>query len=277
MNCSEAEEQTVPYILGALDAEETASMDKHLANCEECRDRLRQHDDVVATLAYAAPQLDVPPRVKSLLFARIEAGDSTTSTSGRIGEWARALGDLALGRAARPGLAVASAVLAVVIVGGVWFNSRLNEITEDKETLAAQIETVAENEAEMMERQKAQHELIQQAATPGTTVKTLSATETAVSAGASAFVVIEATGMKGILTAIDMPPLTEGKAYQVWLIKDGQVHNTGAVFTVDSTGYGQTDIVLSAPLGEFDAMVITIESEGGSTGPTGESVLEGDL
>ena len=275
MDCKEAEEQLVPYILGSLESSEALGIDRHVAACPDCGLRLRREGAIVADLAYAVPQVKVPARVKRRLFARIRHDSLDEMPSDRVRAWSGLLADLGLKLAARSGLAVTSLLVVVMVLGEVWFNSRLNQIAEEKEALAAQIATVTDSEAEMIDRWKAQHDLIQMAAAPGTTVKTLSASETTVNA--SAFIVVEATGMEGTLTAIDMPQLPAGKVYQVWLVKDGGIYDTGAVFTVDSTGYGQTDIVLTAPLSEFDAMIITVESEGGSADPTSESVLKGDL
>ena len=275
MDCKEAKEQIVPYILGSLESSEMLGIDRHVAACPDCILRLRQEGAIVADLAYAVPQVKVPPGVKRRLFARIRLDSLDEKPSSKIQAWSSLLADLGLSLAARSGFAVTSLLVVIMVLGGIWFNSRLNQIAGEKEALAAQIATVTDSEAEMMERWKAQHDLIQKAAAPGTTVKTLSASKTTVSA--SAFIVVEAAGMKGTLTAVDMPQLPAGKVYQVWLVKDGGIYNAGAVFTVDSTGYGQADIVLTAPLSEFDAMIITVESEGGSADPTSESVLKGDL
>jgi hypothetical protein len=70
--------------------------------------------------------------------------------------------------------------------------------------------------------------------------------------------------------------------YRVWLIADGRRYSAGS-YTVDSTGYGYTNVKLFAPLAELDAIAITIERADGSKGgdrsspSTGRTVLRGDL
>ena len=75
---------------------------------------------------------------------------------------------------------------------------------------------------------------------------------------------------------MNLRPLPPDRVYQVWLVKDGRRYN-GGYFTVDSSGYGQTLIFPYASIAEFEGIGITIEPIGGSSGPTGISVLKGDL
>ena len=83
-------------------------------------------------------------------------------------------------------------------------------------------------------------------------------------------------GTRALLYFLNLPPLPPFQVYQLWLIKNGQMYST-AIFTVDSTGFGQAVIIPVTPFTEFDGAGVTIEPAGGSTGPTGVSVLKGDL
>ena len=76
--------------------------------------------------------------------------------------------------------------------------------------------------------------------------------------------------------ALDLRTLPANNVYQVWLIKDGRRYD-GGHFTVDASGYGQTLIFPYPSIAEFERIGITIEPLGGSSGPTGTSVLKGDL
>ena len=275
MECKIAEEKIALYLLGALESGEMSRIDSHIDTCPECRLKLREEGEIVAALAYAAPQIDVPPRVKQQLLSRIDEGDARSRSTGDIGFLTGLIPQLGLRLAAHSGIALASTLAVVIVLGGIWFNNRLDETAQEKEALAAEIETVVEGEAEMIERLKDQRDLISKAAAPGALVKTLSGTE--MSADSSAWVVVEATGMKATLSAYDMPPLLKGEVYQVWLVRAGQRYDTGAVFTVDSSGYGRADIVLAAPLAEFEAMLITKRDEDDESGGPGLSILKGDL
>ena len=274
MDCKEAQEQFELYLLGALEPREMARTDYHVDTCPECSRKLREEGNIVTELAYAAPQIEVPPQVKRQLFSRIEAAQAPLRTPRVIRDWLRDLVGLGPKLVPHSGITVGVALVAVVVLGGIWFNSRINNIDEEKEVLATQIESVAEGGAEMIEKLKEQRYLTYMSAAPDVSVNRLSATRPA--AKSRGMVMAPRTGEAPVLAALDLPPLPKDKVYQVWLIKDGLIYS-GGVFTVDSTGYAQTIIPLFAPMASFNAIVITVERAGGSPGPTGESVLKGDL
>ena len=87
---------------------------------------------------------------------------------------------------------------------------------------------------------------------------------------------VSQTGTDALLSVVDLPPLPADKVYLVWLMKERAKYNA-ALFTVGSTGYGQTVIIPVAPFWEFEAAGITIEPAGGSVDPTGVNILKGDL
>ena len=112
------------------------------------------------------------------------------------------------------------------------------------------------------------------AATPDRSVNMLWSSQR--SAPARGMMFMSNDGRIGILAVLDLPPLPDDLVYQIWLIKGG-VRTSVGTFTVDASGYGQTVIQLVVPVGEFDAIGITVEPAGGSRDPTGDQVLVGDL
>ena len=95
-------------------------------------------------------------------------------------------------------------------------------------------------------------------------------------ANARGMLMVSRSGSQALLLALNLRPLPPDRVYQVWLVKNGRRYN-GGHFTVDSSGYGQTLIFPYASIAEFEGIGITIEPIGGSSGPTGISVLKGDL
>ena len=57
MDCREAEELFVPYVLGAIDERERRLMDSHLESCGACSVALRSDGQTVASFAFELPQL----------------------------------------------------------------------------------------------------------------------------------------------------------------------------------------------------------------------------
>jgi anti-sigma-K factor RskA len=95
-------------------------------------------------------------------------------------------------------------------------------------------------------------------------------------APATGVVLVSEDGDSGALVVDGLPPLADGRQYQVWLIREGQI-TSGGVFSTDEKSYGTTRIHAPASLLEYAAVDITIEPTGGSPQPTGRRVLGGPL
>ena len=250
-------------------------MDRHIDTCARCSRRLREDGEIAAKLAYGVPQIEAPARVKRRLMSRIEplaAGRPVEGTA----FWPRLLADLGFRQGARAGMVVASIAVAVLVLGGVWVNGRLNEIVERKETLAAQAEELSDTNASL----QVQTYLAYSEPAPSLAVKELSATRR--SDTARGMFLVPSSGRSAIVAALGLPPLPKGFVYNVWLNIDGRWYSA-ASFTVDSTGHGDANIKLFTPLAEIDAIAVTIERVDGSkkveksTPATGSTVLRGDL
>ena len=246
-------------------------MDRHVDSCVRCGVKLREEGQIMTDLAYGVPQLKAPARVKRRLLSRIEP-EAVDRLSRKGGLWRRLIPD----RGAQMGMAIASIAVAVLVLGGVWINGRLDAMAERREALSAATVATSESAAALQD----QLYLAYTAAAPGLAVKELSATRR--SDYAHGMILVPRTGGSAFFSAFGIPPLPKGFVYRVWLIADGRRYSAGS-FTVDSTGYGYTNIKLFAPLAEYDAIVVTIERADGSekgdrnSPDTGRTVLRGDL
>jgi anti-sigma-K factor RskA len=79
-----------------------------------------------------------------------------------------------------------------------------------------------------------------------------------------------------VLRAEGFPPLEEGEAYQLWLIR-GDQRTSGGLFTVDEYGCGTLIFHPTESLEDFDGMGITPEPASGSPGPTAPPVVRAQL
>ena len=93
---------------------------------------------------------------------------------------------------------------------------------------------------------------------------------------ASAFMIVGADGRNGVLVVDQMPQLAEGREYQLWLQRNGEV-TSGGVFAVDESGYRGTRVEAPDSLLSYSSCNVTVEPAGGSEYPTGEEVLAGSL
>ena len=269
MECLEAEQQLVPYLLDALDATERSRVDYHVEHCAGCSSKLLEDGDLVAQLAYAVPQVHPPSRVKRELFSRIDGRESRRELSGILSLFGQKL-------VAQGGMAVASLLMALVVFGGVWLNNQLNRIGEEQQALATQLAAsqdasdIIDTAGDLNLGVHTAGDLnlgVRRPAVPVYPVKTLTATRP--SDTSRAIVMLSVSGDTATIYAIGLPLVSYGVSYQVWLVEDSYRLDAG-IFTVDSNGYGQLEIELSGPLRNYDAIYIT---------PKGDirSVLRRDL
>ena len=82
----------------------------------------------------------------------------------------------------------------------------------------------------------------------------------------------------GMMMVRKLPPLPEGRAYQLWLVKsDGQRTSCGLLRRTDIAGNGYTLVQAPVPLTDWQGIGLTEEPAAGSPGPTGTRVLAGSL
>ncbi len=283
MDCNRTEELFEQYILGALDSTERGAMESHLEACDSCGARLQSDGETVAALAVAAPQLAVPDAVKQRLFMRVDADLARQRSA--VGWYPRLAATFgALGRSfvsfgvPYGSTAVASALVLSVVFTGVWFNGRLNDVSQDAEDLSQQVEAADARDEKMLQEFRSQryalYEALRMSTSPGATVNLLSGTDR--SSKAHGMIMVSSTGAEGLLLVVNLPPLPSDKVYQVWLVSKGRKYSS-ETFTVDSSGWGQAVVMPVVPFALVDTVEITVEPSGNSVAPTGSGVLKGDL
>ena len=77
-------------------------------------------------------------------------------------------------------------------------------------------------------------------------------------------------GNRAVLVVEDMPPVPEGKTYQIWVIEDGGVPKPSGLF---KPGQDSVAAVVEHPVSGGDVIAVTVEPEGGSPRPTRQPVL----
>jgi anti-sigma-K factor RskA len=95
---------TAAYALDALDADETEAYERHLGQCEECREQLAELNDTAASLAFGSVAPAPPPRLRAAILDQA-ATERSNVVPLRRPRWVVR------------GLAVAAAAAACVAVG----------------------------------------------------------------------------------------------------------------------------------------------------------------
>src|SRR5581483_2384107 len=83
------EERAVRYAFGLLDSGTRATFERHLADCEHCRELVQIGRDVAARLDAEAPAVDPGPRLRTRIWREI--GEESRRSGRRPSFWARFL------------------------------------------------------------------------------------------------------------------------------------------------------------------------------------------
>lgn len=190
------EETIAAYVLGATDAEETLAVERHLAECPECRALERQLREVAVILPLAAQSAEPSPGLRSRILAG--AGGEAPRTVPARRRWSPLWPRLAMPRAA----IAAIAVLVLAVAGlGAWNLSLHQQLTR---------------------------------AQAATETRRMEPSSTALASARGQVLLLN--GRQVIVVSFhDMPQPAEGQVYELWLGENGHFVPAG-VFRPDAQG-----------------------------------------
>jgi anti-sigma-K factor RskA len=254
MTHDEFETLAAVYAAGALDGEDLARFEAHLADgCAACAASLRAHDETLARLAIAGPRGIPPAHVREALLARLDATAPRPRPAPR--RW--------LPRAA----AIAAGMLITAALGAGFmaahYEARLGSAAREMAAMRARIARDQEALRAELAPYAAVVELLRDPATQVVALRGTGAHPDAV----GRVVWREATG--GQILVANLPPAPAGKTYELWTITAGTPRPAGT-FSTDASGSGRHAV---APAGRVDVFAVTLEPEGGVPAPTGPIVL----
>ncbi|HEY1011608.1 MAG TPA: anti-sigma factor [Herpetosiphonaceae bacterium] len=253
------------YALGALEPDQHAAVEQHLAQCAACSAEFARSAQVVDLLAWTPPQHDPPAGSYQRLIERInskEAPQRRPVAAPAAGWGARVRGWLFGSAGLRPALAMALLLLAIGMGG--W-NLILRSRLGDSEAQVAALRQAVESGQSLATLLGA----------PGTEVVPLADQDPAGHSGRTQLVVNRQHGA-AYLAADGLAPLPAGQDYQLWFITDGGPVSAG-VFKVDEQGRAAF-MLAGAPLpADAHAAGITVEPAGGSAQPSQPPFLMGSF
>jgi anti-sigma-K factor RskA len=246
------------WALGALDGEDRAVFERHLAEgCDVCAAELRASADALATVARSVAPMIPPPEVKEALRRRIAA-----SAPARLD-------------AARPRRLVWAVASLVAVLAGAGFTAtfvatryeaRLGQMAREAAALRA---TVQRDETALREQIVEYQSAVDLLRDPASQVVLLRGLGPNPEANGR---VIWHPTAGGHLFVANLPTAPTGKAYELWTIGDGAPRPAG-VFQVDASGRGTHRIAPLADGQPVKVFAVTLEPEGGVPAPTGPMVL----
>ncbi len=279
MNCEEARDQIDAYAIGALDPEDAAALDVHLAGCEACSRALDEARDVAGMLALAAPLRRPSPSLRGRVLAQAIASPAGAVLAQEAASPERAPAAPISVRASRWAgggrftLAAAVAALAVGI-GGLAMSAallgRVDDLDGRNDALQSDNASLARDLAGMREtaqRVSALAGMSDDLARQQAALAIMTAPDAArirldtndPTMGAAAYYYWSRSSNMGVLVASNLSPPLQGRTYRMWLARGSQVDDVGELKVhPNRTAIELVQLVPGEPV---TGMALTIEPE----------------
>lgn len=258
------------YVIGSLPEDERVAFDAHLGTCPVCQTELVSYGPTLESLAddVAAPP---PANMRGRVLAQIsevvqdepvrapDVGDADTGAAVTPLEPRR--------RTAGPSrwFAVAAAILAFALVAvtttGVALWQRTNRLEQQLADTAVQLE----------EQRALGQQVAELAAVLSAPDARLVDVETDLSGGLR--IVVADSADAGVVVADQLEAPPDDRAYQLWLLEDGEPRSVGVVPPDQRDGV----VGVLADVGGAQAVAVSVEPPSGSDAPTGPIVGEAPL
>ena len=238
------------HAVGALQGEDRAALEKHLAECNDCRREFESLCGDAAVLAMSTAGARPPARARQRFVEALAREPRRQPVARRRPWWAL--------------IPAFTAAVMAMIACYFWFqSSELRRELSDVRQRSIQ---------QQIELQRAREVVATLTATDAMTV-TLVAAKTPPQPQGKVMYVKDRASL--IFLASNMPQVPAEKAYELWLIPKQGAPMPAGMFKPDSRG---SAMVLNPPLTagvEVKAFAITVEPEAGSSTPTMPIVMIG--
>ncbi len=244
-DCNEAQALLGGYALEALDAAEREFVKQHLPQCEGCRALLREYDDVAEGLLNIHASSMPPARVRAQILAMISAAGGAKS-------WAFLPRRISLAQA------LVTVVVVLLLVINASLLSQVSRLRTQLVTLTLQ--------------QQANQTGLAIASYPNTQIAQITGD------GIGGTFVYDPDIRIAVAYIWGLEQLPSDQTYQAWLISpNGDRTSGGVIRPEEDSNFTMMIVESSQPISDFVGFGMTIEPEGGSSGPTGVKVLGAEL
>jgi anti-sigma-K factor RskA len=246
------------YAVGALDGQERADFERHLADgCDVCEAILRESAEALAALARSRPPMVPPPAVKEGLMRRLAATTPVRRRAARPRPLVWAVG-------------TAAAVIAAAAFTGTYvaarYEAQLGVMARESAALRAKVEREMAVLREQTDMYANAADLLRDSQTQIVTLRGLGPSP-------------EATGRVvwhpvkgGYVFVANLPASPPGMAYEMWTIGEGAPRPAG-LFQVDASKRGAHRIDPVEGGRPVKVFAVTLETSAGVPAPQGPMVL----
>jgi len=246
------------YALGELAGGERESLEEHLHTCAACRRELQALRGDLGLLGLSSSGPRPPARSKERLMRAIAAEPPLRPSSALVEPPRRSLW-----WAWVPAFA---AIALFVIAVGTWrsnrrMNDQLAELTNRNQGQTVQLDRLNQ-ELRLLQSPDAVHVSLSPTKSPRQP---------------SGTAIFSTSQKRMIFMASNLPPVPEGKAYELWIIPMKGAPMPAGVFKPDEHGNA---MMMDQPMPEgveAKAFAITVEKEEGSDKPTSPIMLMGEV
>jgi anti-sigma-K factor RskA len=247
------------YALGALSAEEARRFEAYLATSSAAREEVEEYREVAALLALSGTDARPGEALRARVLSRVaEEKERRLAPPG------------AAGRAPSLVLRIALAASLLAAVGlGAGMLSLRGRVSALETELSARTRTLAETERRLIEREATLNSILE----PGVQLFQLTSSG---DPNPAIQLFWDRQRNRAILQGWKLKPLPEGRAYQLWFIKDGKPVPS-VTFKPGPTGHASAERIPVPGGGSLSAAAVTVEPESGSPQPTSPIVLVGSL
>lgn len=273
------------YALGGLTQAERARLAEHVADgCDDCEAVLRANARFADDLLLAVPPVQPAPGVRARLMERVRSESSDVAAPSHSAAPRRRSPGRA--RSVRTPFAAAAAILVTVglsALSGVLASRLAREAAaradlEDAFDYEQEISwsLMREVESERSERVALENRLANLsrvvAAIEAPLVRTLALAGQGDFRNAIAKAYLDPESGRLIVYAHNLPPVPDGRTYQLWVIVDKQPISAG-LLQADARGEAKYDAGQVRSQGRSVSVAVTLEPAGGAQQPTGPLVL----
>jgi len=262
------------YALGGLSPGERAELVEHVANgCSDCERALRANARVADELLLAVPPIEPSAAVRERLLARAQS-DPAAGPIRRRRVALRAPLAVAATLVLAIGLAASTAVLYARLERETAARADIEEALRYEQDISWSLLRDARSEREqrvaLEERLESASRIVAAIGSP--VLRTLALAGQGDFRQAVAKAYLEPESGRLIVYAHNLPPVPDGRTYQLWVIVDKQPHSAG-ILRADAQGEAKYDTGPLQGLGGRVSVAVTLEPDGGVPQPSGPLVL----
>jgi anti-sigma-K factor RskA len=247
------------YALGVLSPEEARRFEDFLTGSPEAQREVAEYREVAALLALAGPEAAPSPDLRERVLSRMHGPLVHSIPPARPSGPVR--------RPGPPWGALAAGLMAAVGLGFGYV--QLREAEDLRDQLRSTMSRLSETSHLLTQREATLNAIFE----PGVQMFQLTSSGDP-DPGIQLF--WDRQRHRAIVHGFKIKPVPDGRAYQLWFIKDG-APVPSVTFKPEPDGHVKVEQIPVPPDGDVSAAAVTVEPESGSSQPTSPILLVGPL